>query len=67
MRSHPLAGSPWRFDWRRRFFVWEEELLEELKEVVNLFVQRAEPDRWGWRPGEDTIFTVNSTYLMLSQ
>jgi hypothetical protein len=67
VRSHSLAGSLWRFDWRRRFFVWEEELLEELKEVVDQFVLRVEPDRWGWRPGDDAIFTVKSTYSMLSR
>jgi hypothetical protein len=66
MRTHSSAGSQWRFYWRRRFFVWEEELLKELKVVIDQFVPRVDPDRWGWRPGEDAIFSVNSAYILLS-
>jgi hypothetical protein len=32
---NPLTGEErWRFLWRRRFFEWEQQLFDELKEVI---------------------------------
>jgi hypothetical protein len=60
------AGLRWGFTWRRRFFVWEERLMEELIAMIDHFVPLAVPDRWGWRPGEDAVFTVKSTYTLIA-
>jgi hypothetical protein len=56
----------WRFHWRRRFFVWEETVLEELKEVLTGVTVSVEVDSWCWKPGNDVVFTVKSAYEFVS-
>jgi hypothetical protein len=56
----------WRFHWRRRFFVWEETMLDELKEVLNGVMISAGVDSWCWKPGNDAVFTVKSAYEFVS-
>jgi hypothetical protein len=40
----------WNFEWRRRLFVWEENLLTELREVISQVALSDEKDRWSWLP-----------------
>jgi hypothetical protein len=54
--------TSWQFVWRRRLFVWEENLVTDLKEVVNSVVLTEESDRWGWSYNDGGEFTVKSTY-----
>lgn len=51
----------WRFVWRRRFFIWEEQLLTDLKGHV----WSTGADVWVWKMEEDGIFTVKSLYAKL--
>jgi hypothetical protein len=51
--------------WRRIFFVWEEELVDELMGVLALVTITTLEDRWSWNPGGEEGFTVKSTYVFL--
>ncbi|MCH79506.1 LINE-1 reverse transcriptase like [Trifolium medium] len=55
----------WEWAWRRRLFIWEEELLWGLTELLPLLVLSGEEDSWYWGLEEGGVFTVKSTYLML--
>ncbi|GAU29820.1 hypothetical protein TSUD_223660 [Trifolium subterraneum] len=52
----------WELLWRRQFFVWENELVRELGEVLNIFPLSEEVDRWVWKPNEAEGFSVKSLY-----
>ncbi|KAK2446576.1 hypothetical protein QL285_017365 [Trifolium repens] len=52
----------WNFVWRRRLFVWEENLLSDLREVINNVTLVNERDRWGWIPNAGGDFSVKSAY-----
>jgi hypothetical protein len=58
-------GAAW--SWRRRLFVWEEELLGELRlllESVSLQVDRV--DRRLWRFETSSVYSVRSAYYFLT-
>jgi hypothetical protein len=55
----------WRLEWRRRFFVWEEELYQDLLDVLALATISFVDDRWVWNPGLEEGFSVKSTYVFL--
>lgn len=39
----------WKFNWRRRLFVWEEELLANMMDILNLKTVKADvEDGWSW-------------------
>jgi len=52
----------WTFSWRRRFFVWEEQLLGNLLANLEGHVWMRELDGWAWKQEEDAVFTVKSMY-----
>jgi hypothetical protein len=60
------AGDKWRLLWRRRLFVWEEGLCGEMLQIINQISLSDEDDRWCWRPGEDAVFSVKSTYSLVA-
>jgi hypothetical protein len=55
----------WELEWRRNFFVWEEELFLELMEVLAHVTITMVDDRWVWNPGLEDGFSVKSTYEFL--
>jgi hypothetical protein len=55
----------WYLTWRRHLFVWEEELLQELMDILVLANITNVNDRWDWKPGNGEGFTVKSTYVFL--
>ncbi|GAU23240.1 hypothetical protein TSUD_172690 [Trifolium subterraneum] len=55
----------WGLMWRRNFFVWEEDLLNELEEVIKNVVITEVGDSWVWSPNVDEGFSVKSLYLTL--
>jgi hypothetical protein len=57
----------WTFLWRRRFFIWEEELLDQLCALINPITLSDAGDRWGWIPEKGEDFTVSSTFSLISQ
>ncbi|WJX68394.1 hypothetical protein P8452_52767 [Trifolium repens] len=55
----------WALEWRRQFFAWEVDLLQELLEVLACVVITDDIDIWIWKPGIDGVHTVRSTYIFL--
>jgi hypothetical protein len=51
----------WNLIWRRRLFVWEKALLDELLILLETVVLSTTEDGWSWRPEEGGEFTVKST------
>jgi hypothetical protein len=69
-----LVGEMWRekerwcegvWGWRRRLFVWEQNLLQQLIIVLPPLVLSGEEDAWRWRLEDDGVFSVKSVYLLL--
>jgi len=58
-------GLVWNFSWRRRLFVWEEELLLSLMEDLEGITMSNEDDVWRWNLEDNGIFSVKSAYLKL--
>jgi hypothetical protein len=56
-----VDGS-WNLFWRRRLFVWETELLNDLLLLLNSVTVSVEEDRWNWLGGDGDTFTVSSAY-----
>jgi len=58
-------GASW--SWRRRLFAWEEELVGELRLLLqNVTLQVTREDRWLWSLGTSSIYIVRSAYNFLN-
>jgi hypothetical protein len=55
----------WELMWRRRLFVWEEELIVGLRVALPSLVLSDVEDDWSWLPGEMGMFSVHSVYFTL--
>jgi hypothetical protein len=62
----PNDVGGWNFSWRRRLFVWETVLLEELLLALRPVVLSSAEDSWGWRPEQGDDFSVKSAYKLVS-
>jgi hypothetical protein len=51
--------------WRRRLFVWKEELIVGLRVALPSLVLSDVEDDWSWLPGEMGMFSVHSVYFTL--
>lgn len=58
-------GEAWNFIWWRRLFVWEEQLLEDLRDDLVGFRLGEDEDGWRWRLEEDGRFSIKSSYEKL--
>jgi hypothetical protein len=63
------VNGVWRWDlrWRRRFFVWEESLVQELEHSINQVVLTESVDKWVWAPNVEEGFSVKSLYVTLER
>jgi hypothetical protein len=59
------GGVRWNFVWRRRLFVWEETLLEEIVGVLQEVNLTECGDRWSWMHESNGEFSVKSTYTLV--
>ncbi|MCI19506.1 hypothetical protein A2U01_0040662, partial [Trifolium medium] len=55
----------WNFIWRRRLFIWEDELVSRLQVLLQGVRFSTEPDRWWWKSEPEGVFSVKSTYSLL--
>ncbi|CAJ2643030.1 unnamed protein product [Trifolium pratense] len=55
----------WTFSWRRALFLWEEELVVRLRDLLATVNLLMEDDGWKWVPDPEGVFSVKSTYLHL--
>ncbi|GAU35033.1 hypothetical protein TSUD_103560 [Trifolium subterraneum] len=60
------GGVRGNMSWRRRLFVWEESLVEQFLEVLNGVILTDQDDNWRWKPDSNGIFSVKSTYELVS-
>jgi hypothetical protein len=58
-------GTEWNFMWRRHLFMWEEEVLVNLKEDLGSVSLSNQEDVWVWKLDDSGAFMVNSAYLKL--
>ncbi|XP_024630227.1 uncharacterized protein [Medicago truncatula] len=59
------GGAAW--SWRRRLWVWEEELVEEYRILLtNVVVQLNVFDRWLWEPDKHAGYIVRDAYHALT-
>ncbi|GAU29821.1 hypothetical protein TSUD_223670 [Trifolium subterraneum] len=56
----------WEFSWRREFFVWEEDLLCQLKGMLSRVKLSVSDDSWVSTISVDGIYTVKVGYWFLS-
>jgi len=60
-----VGGRAWQ--WRRRLWVWEEEMLEECRIFLsNVFLQLNVSDTWQWQPDPAGGYSVRSSYEVLT-
>jgi hypothetical protein len=53
--------------WRRGLFVWEEELVGELKSLLHMVVLQVDKeDRWLWNLETSHVYSVRSAYKLLT-
>jgi hypothetical protein len=59
------GGEAWK--WRRRFWAWEEEELEECRALLfNVSLQDFVSDRWVWLPDPDEGYSIRGSYHLLT-
>lgn len=62
-------GDLWmlNWSWRRRFFVWEKNIFDQFRVLLDSFVGSEEVDKWVWCLGESGDCTLNSAFLLLEE
>ncbi|GAU16594.1 hypothetical protein TSUD_233460 [Trifolium subterraneum] len=60
-----VGGEAWQ--WRRRLYAWEEELVGEcVDRLTNIVLQEGVPDRWVWKLHSSQSYSVKSAYSFLT-
>ena len=55
------------WNWRRRLFAWEDELVRECVDCIsNIVLQDEMVDRWVWKPHSSQRYTIKSAYNYLT-
>lgn len=58
----------WNLQWRRRFFLWEEQILVDLMQVISqCSVHEDRPDSWCWDYDPSGDYSVKSAYRCISK
>jgi hypothetical protein len=61
------ANGTWAFSWRRNLFRWEEDLVANLKGILEPVTLSLEEDYWKWKVDVEGVFSVKSVYKFLSE
>jgi hypothetical protein len=67
MRGPAVGIDRWCWQWRRNLFDWEQVLLRELQLFAPWVARSEVVDSWFWRPDENGMFSVKSTYSLLGR
>jgi len=60
-----VGGETWQ--WRRRLWAWEEELVEECRELLlTITLHESSSNRWLWLPDQTGGYSVCGVYDMLT-
>jgi len=62
-----VEGGDWHFMWRRNLFVWEEGLLQNLRELIDGWEKVEEVDSWWWKLEREGKFSVSLSYASLER
>jgi hypothetical protein len=57
----------WELRWRRGFFVWEEQLLHDLEDLIHSVDLVDTEDSWVWNPDVVGGFSVKTLYIHLER
>jgi hypothetical protein len=60
-------NGTWSFSWRRNLFIWEEDLIANLRVILEPVVLSLEEDCWKWKADVEGFFSVKSSYKLLSE
>jgi hypothetical protein len=63
VRKYINGTSFWDLTWRRRFFVWEHDLYNELLDLINPATLVDNMDSWGWVLEGGAGFQSNHCFL----
>ena len=55
-------GRDWVLTWRRRPFVWEEDLILSLREDLEGMTWSLNEDVWRWKLEHKVVFSIKSAY-----
>jgi hypothetical protein len=55
----------WSFNWRRRLVSWEEDLVNDLKVLLEQVRVSGVADCWWWNQDPEGMFSVKSSYSIL--
>ncbi|GKV32990.1 hypothetical protein SLEP1_g41549 [Rubroshorea leprosula] len=57
----------WTLHWRRSLYVWEEDKLTEMLEIINSTLPvKGQKDCWEWRHNKEGEYSVKTAYGLLS-
>jgi hypothetical protein len=59
-------GWVWNLKWRRQLFIWEEELLSNLLNIIGSANLALHDDSWICEIGDDGVYSVKEGYRFLS-
>ncbi|KAL8557444.1 hypothetical protein ACS0TY_004751 [Phlomoides rotata] len=55
-------------NWRRKLFVWEEDLLIDLQQTAGNFLKSdINEDKWRWSRTSSGIYTMKSAYVVITE
>ncbi|KAK2406293.1 hypothetical protein QL285_042035 [Trifolium repens] len=57
----------WQLNWRRSFFVWENDLLNDLLHILNTSIISDNEDVWTYRLDSGGLYSVTVNYVFLSR
>jgi hypothetical protein len=57
----------WSFSWCMDLFQWEEDLVTQLRELLESVVLSSDEDYWSWFPDSEGVFSVKSSYKHLME